>query len=246
MSEIKKTEAVVLSKLNYGDSSLIITLFTKELGKMSAIVKGARGPKSKIGLKVDPPNHLEIIYYDKQSRELQIISSADLVEYYPSIKSDLEKLKYAHSLLELVKNLTVDHEQHTRLFNGIIRILELLEKSVEPPNLVFARFFMFFLEEIGYRVQLEECSVCGKNILSNKKLSYNFAVGILCPECMNNYTESFEINKELFNCLVSLRTNKISDDIGSRTVDRAVIFMEKYLKYHVPDFKGIQSLQLFK
>lgn len=246
MSEIKKTEAVVLSKLNYGDSSLIVTLFTKEQGKISAIVKGARSPKSKTSLKIDPLNYIELVYYNKESRDLQIISSADLIEYYPAIKSDLDRLKYAQSVLELVKFLTVEHEQHVRLFNGITRIFELLETSNQSPGLVFARFFMFFLEEIGYRVQLGECSVCKKIDLSKMDLSYNFAMGLLCTECKSNYTESFALNQELFNCLVSLRTNKNLDDISSRTVDKAVIFMEKYLKYHVPDFKGIQSLQLFK
>jgi DNA repair protein RecO (recombination protein O) len=246
MSEIKKTEAVVLSKLNYGDSSLIVTLFTKEQGKISAIVKGARSPKSKTSLKIDPLNYIEIIYYNKESRELQIISSADLVEYYPAIKSDLDKLKYAQSVLELVKNLTVEHEQHVRLFNGIIRIFELLETSNKGLKVIFARFFMFFLEEIGYRVHLADCSVCGKKDLLNKELSYNFTAGLLCEDCKTNYTESFPLNQELFNCLVSLRNSKNLDDIGGRTVDNALIFMEKYLKYHVADFKGIQSLQLFK
>ncbi len=144
MSEIKKTEAVVLSKLNYGDSSLIVTLFTKEQGKISAIVKGARSPKSKTSLKIDPLNYIEIIYYNKESRELQIISSADLVEYYPAIKSDLDKLKYAQSVLELVKNLTVEHEQHVRLFNGIIRIFELLETSNKGPKRYFCPLFYVF------------------------------------------------------------------------------------------------------
>ena len=49
MSEIIKTEAVVLSKLNYGDSSSIASLFTEDFGKLSVIVKGARSPKSKYG-----------------------------------------------------------------------------------------------------------------------------------------------------------------------------------------------------
>ncbi len=86
MSEIIKTEAVVLSKLNYGDSSLIVTLFTKEYGKLSAIIKGARNPKSKMGLVIDPLNHLQIILYKKDTRELQIISSAEILTYFPKIK----------------------------------------------------------------------------------------------------------------------------------------------------------------
>ncbi len=57
---------------------------------------------------------------------------------------------------------------------------------------------MFFLEEIGYRVHLAECSVCGKKDLSNKELSYNFAAGLLCEDCKTNYTESFAIESGTF------------------------------------------------
>ncbi|MGA8264493.1 MAG: DNA repair protein RecO [Ignavibacteriaceae bacterium] len=247
MSEILKTESVVLSKLNYGDTSLIVSLFTKEMGKISAILKGARSPKSKIGMKIDPINYVEVVFYNKDTRDLQIISSADLLEHYSKIKEDLEKLKYAYSVIELVKNLTPEHEQNVRLFNGIVRILSLFESSGDSPNLIFARFFLFFLHEIGYEVQLEKCMSCGLTDLDGLQLSYNFSTGLLCDRCKSDYLESFAINLELFNCLKGLKTNKkLLERVNSQIVDRAIFFMEKYLMYHLSDFKGIQSLKLFK
>ncbi|HKI78857.1 MAG TPA: DNA repair protein RecO [Ignavibacteriaceae bacterium] len=246
MSEIIKTEAVVLSKLNYGDTSLIVSLFTKELGKVSAIAKGARNSKAKIGAKVDPLNFLEIVFYNKTSRELQIISSADIIDHYPNLKKDFDRLKYAYSVLELIKKLTVEHEQNLKLFKGTTRIFSLMNESNESPDILFARFFLFLLDEIGYQVQIDRCISCGRKDLENMALSYNFEGGILCENCKRDYIESFEINSELFNALNGLKTNKNLDDIDSRIIAKAVAFMEKFLKYHVSDFQGIQSLQLFK
>ena len=247
MSQILKTEAVVLSKLNYGDTSLIVSLFTKEQGRISAILKGARNPKAKAGMKVDPLNYLEVVFYNKDTRDLQIISSADLMEHYAGIKEDLEKLKYAHSVIELIKKLTPEHEQNIRLFNGTVRILSLFESSYEPPNLIFARFFLFFLHEIGYQVQLEKCISCGRTDLDGMNLSYNFDTGLLCDRCKAEYLESFAINLELFNCLKGLKNNKKwLENLESQVIDRSILFMEKYLMYHLSDFKGIQSLKLFK
>ena len=246
MSEILKTEAVVLSKLNYGDTSLIVSLFTKELGKISAILKGARSPKSKLGMKVDPLNYIEVVFYNKSTRDLQIISSADIIRHFPGIKEELDKLKFAHSVIELIKKLTPEHEQNIRLFNGLVKILSLLESSEEPPNLVFARFFLFFLAEIGYEVQLDKCISCGKTNLDGLQLSYNFSSGLLCDKCKGDYLESFSINLELFNCLNGLKNNqKLLKISNIQIIDRAILFMEKYLMYHLSDFKGIQSLQLF-
>src|ERR1035437_2213847 len=143
MSKLIKTAAIVLSKLNYGDSSSIVSLFTKEYGKLSAILKGGRNPKSKLSLIVDPINYLEVIFYNKPSRELQILSSADIKAHFHKIKEDLDKLKYAHSVIELVKNLSVEHEVNKKLFSGIIRILELIAEGKENPAVLFGRFFLF-------------------------------------------------------------------------------------------------------
>jgi len=74
---------VVLSKLDYGDSSVIVSLYTKENGKLSAILKGGRNPKSKLSLIVDPLNYLEVILYNKSSRDVQILTEADIKGHFP-------------------------------------------------------------------------------------------------------------------------------------------------------------------
>lgn len=217
MSKIIKTEAVVLSKLNYGDSSSIVSLFTKEYGKISAMLKGGRNPKSKLSLVVDPINYLEIIFYNNPSRDLQILSSADIKAYFHKIKEDLDKLKYAHSVIELIKNLSVEHEVNKKLFSGIIRILELMEEGKENPAVSFGRFFLFFLKELGYEFQLG---------------TYNL--------------ENINLSPELFHYFNCLKKNKSPGVVNPAVINGAVSFLENYLKYHVSDFKGLQSLNMFK
>jgi len=246
MSEIVKTEAVVLSKLNYGDSSSIATLFTKKHGKLSAIIKGGRSPKSKIGFMVDPLNHLQVILYKKDNRDIQILSSADIISHFPRIKEDLDKLKYTYAILELIKKLIPEHEDNERLFKGIVRIFHLFENSEEHPKILFSRFFMFFLTELGYDVQIQKCASCGKSNLKNMDLSYNFELGILCNDCKTGFVESYQINSELFNYFQCLKQNKKVIYEKEVIYDKAVSFFELYLKHHIPDFNGIKSFQLFK
>ncbi len=246
MSEIIKTEALVLSKLNYGDTSSIVALFTKDYGRLSAIIKGSRGPKSKIGSIADPLNHLQVILYKKDTREIQILSSADIISHFSRIKEDLEKLKYSYAILELVKKLIPEHEVNERLFNGLSRIFYLFENSEEHPKILFSRFFMFFLTELGYAVQIQKCSACGKSNLDNMNLAYNFELGILCKDCKTGYIESFQINSELFNYLQCLKQNKKITYEKEQIYDKAIMFLESYLKFHITDFSGIKSFQLFK
>lgn len=246
MSEIIKTEAIVLTKMDYGDTSKIVSLYSKDFGKLSGIIKGGRSPKSKIGLVVDPLNHIQVVVYKKDSRELQIISNADLLTHFTAIKDDLDKLKYAHAILELLKNLTVDHEVNEKLFKGVIRILTLINSGSEPPVVLFGRFFMFFLSELGYEIQLEKCAVCGRTNLENMELSHNFELGILCNECRHSHVDFFSINPELFSVLYCLKYSKKIELTNTTVAERAIIFMERYLKFHIPDFKGIQSFQMFR
>ena len=246
MSAIIKTEAVVLTKMDYGDTSKIVSLYSKDFGKFSAIIKGARSPKSKIGMAVDPLNHIQVVFYKKDTRELQIISSADLINHFTAIKEDLDKLKYSQAILELLKNLTVEHEVNERLFKGVIRILTLINSNSELPVILFGRFFIFFLSELGYELQLEKCSVCGRTNLENMELSHNFELGILCCDCRQSHIEFFSIKPELFSCLCCLKNNKKIELTNMAAAEKAITFLERYLKFHIPDFKGIQSFQIFK
>ncbi len=242
MSEIVKTEAVVLSKINYGDSSSIASFFTKEFGKLSAMVKGGRNPKSKISMIIDPLNHLELVLYKKDSRDIQLISNAALISHFGKIKEDFERLKYSYAIIELVKKLTAENEVHLKLFRGIIRILDLINSSNEKPEVLFSRFFIFFLGQIGYDLQLNACASCGKTNLEGMQLSYNFEIGILCENCKRNFIESYKIPVELFNYLICLKSNKM-DGASKETIEKAILFLEKYLRYHVQDFQGITSFK---
>jgi DNA repair protein RecO (recombination protein O) len=245
MSEIIKTEAVVLSKINYGDSSIIASLYSKDSGKMSVIIKGGRSPKSKIGMMVDPLNHLEIVFYKKESRDVQLLSGAEIISHFHHLKEDLERLKYSYAVIELVKKLSPENESNIKIFKGIVRILSLFDSSNESPEILFGRFFLFFIEEVGYQLQLFKCSACGKDDLRNKILGYNYDRGLLCEDCRVENINNYEINSELFDYLHCLKTNKSIQSANDSTIKNANNFFETYLKFHISDFKGIQSFTAF-
>ncbi len=245
MSEIIKTEAVVLSKMNYGDSSIIVSLFTEHEGKISAIAKGSRSPKSKYGRIIDPINHLQLVYYKKESREVQLISGAEIMDHFPNVKTDLEKLKYAYAIIELVKNLLAEHEVNNKLFKGMVRILTRLNTSKERPEVSFGRFFIFILKEVGYEIQIEKCTICGKEKLDIEDFYFHFEKGLMCGKCKEQAVDIYRINLELLRYLRCLKNNIAVDDFDNSEPERAIVLLEKFVKYHVQGFKGIQSLKSF-
>ena len=78
------------------------------------------------------------------------------------------------------------------------------------------------------------------------ELSHNFELGILCSDCRHTQVEFFSINQELFSYLNCLKYSKKIELVNMAAAERAIVFLERYLKFHIPDFKGIQSFQIYK
>jgi DNA repair protein RecO (recombination protein O) len=245
MSQIVKTKAIVLGKMDYGDTSSIVSLFTEGEGKINAIAKGVRSPKSKHGRIIDPINHLQVVFYKKESKEIQLISGAEIVDHFPNVKTDLEKLKYAYAIIELVKNLLAEHEVNKKLFKGVVRILSKLNSSKELPQVSFGRFFLFILKEVGYEIQIEKCALCGNENIDTDDCYFNFEKGLICGKCKEQAVEIYKINSELLYYFQCLKSNISVENFRNSEPQRAIVLMEKFLKYHVQGFKGIQSLKSF-
>lgn len=252
MSEIIKTDAVILSKMKFRETSKIAVLYTRSHGRITVLIKGARTAKSPVGLKIDPLNYLQVVIYLNNNREIQLLTQADIIEHHPRIKEDLNKLKYATAATELMQQLTMEGDVNPRLFQGLVRILHLFNSSDETPSILLLKFMTFFLKEIGYELQTEHCSSCLEPFEADSPAYFNYENGFVCGNCRNEIAEVIGIRKELFNFFKCLRNSKnnANDTRGSGTLspheaEKAVLFLEKYIKYHVPEFKGIRSIHLF-
>ena len=244
MSEIIKTEAIVLRKINFGDTSRIAQFFTKDFGKISGVIKGARSPKSKIGKMVDTINHLQLVLYKKETRELQLISEVDLLHHYPRIKDDFDKMKYATCIIELISDLTLENEHNKKLFEGTVRILDLLDSSNTNPGFLFAKYFFFFLKEIGYEFQIECCGLCTNKLKPGIEASFNYESGVMCSNCRKDRLTNFNFSVELFNLIFCLNSKTNDVHYTENDLNLIIKMLEKYLMYHVPEFKGLRSLKL--
>ncbi len=245
MAHLIKTDAIVLSKLNYGDTSKIAHLYTEEVGKLPVIIKGARGTKSKIGMIVDPLNSIQVVLHTKETREIQLLTQADLLLSPANIKEDLERIKYASAAAELVYSLIPEHEPNPRLFNGLKKIIGHFNDTGLDPKVMFIRFFLFFIKEIGFEFRFSECNDCGRDLKTGELVYFSLQKGILCSDCRENHILFMDFSQELLQNLICLssKNNDIPADIKS--LDKVIVFLEKYLSSHIPEFRGIKSLHTY-
>ncbi len=245
MSTIVKSKAFVLNKLDFGDTSKIVNFYSKEFGRVAGIIKGARSSKSKIGKVVDVLNLVEIIFYKKDGRDIQVVTQADLVSNYTNIKSDLDKLKYASSIIELVLKLTLEDDPHKRLFSGMEKILKSLDSEETEPMLLFIMFYKFFLEEIGYGIEAQNCSECSAKFHSSEEVLYNYELGFMCKTCGSDHLINFKFSSELFDKVICLSQRNKKCSYDKNELESIITFFETFLIYHVDEYKGLKSLQMY-
>ncbi len=123
---ILRTEALVLRALDYGETSQIVTLFTRERGVVPMMAKGARHVKSRFGSSLQPMAYTQVVFYYKPTRELQTLSESTHVETFGRIRDDLERITLGLRIVELVAALLEGGDAQPGVFNltlGTLRAL---------------------------------------------------------------------------------------------------------------------------
>lgn len=175
-----RTEAIVLTRLDYGEADRIITIFTPRHGKFGAIVKGARRPTSKMGPALDYFGRVSLQL--ARGRDLDVVTSAELIEPHERLRLDLDAFGCASYYAELVRHLTEDRQANGRVYDLLKRSLSVLNESVDPWP-VTRHFELALLSSLGYQPELLRCVNCRREIEPIVNSFSPSLGGILCPDC---------------------------------------------------------------
>jgi DNA repair protein RecO (recombination protein O) len=176
-----RVEAVVLRHIDYGEADRILSLYTRQLGKTRALVKGARKVTSR------KAGHLEPFTYVKlelaRGRDLLLVTQADTVEAYLPLGENLVLMGHASYVIELIDRFTYDDEtENPAIFRLLTDTLARLASKTDP-WLAIRYYEMRLLDYLGFRPQLFECVNCGREILAEDQFYSFSAGGVICPNC---------------------------------------------------------------
>ncbi|MFO0947132.1 MAG: DNA repair protein RecO [Planctomycetota bacterium] len=178
-----KTRALVLRAVDFSETSKIVTFYTEDLGKISALAKGGRRLKSKFEVALDLLSVCVICIIRKPSAELDLLTEATLEERFPGLTRDLHSLHSAYYVAEILDGLTQKGDPHPPLFHETIRVLRRLEQG-EDRLLSLARYQLLLLRELGYAPNLEGCASCGGGVRLTASTTFSAtAGGLLCADC---------------------------------------------------------------
>ena len=129
----EQTEAIVLRKVDFSETSRIVTFLTPDRGRMACMVKGARRKGSPMATLLDTYNCLEITYTWKESRQVQLLTEATLLDSYGTVKARVESIACAAFLLEMAGLVAQDNNPAPELFDATREGLEQLAANKNDP-----------------------------------------------------------------------------------------------------------------
>lgn len=172
--------ALVLRRHNLGETDRIVRLFTHEHGKVDAIAKGARGPRSRLSGATEP--FVRLSAQLAKGQNLEVLTQAVVEDSYPELRKDLTRVGYASYFLEVVDVGLEDRQEAPGLWDLLAEALRLLEQATAPELLARA-FEWRALVEFGYEPRLDECVVDGAPVQGAGVVFHPQRGGMLCPRC---------------------------------------------------------------
>ena len=219
-----------------------MTLFTKEHGKMAVIVRGVKKQKSKFSGLIEVGNLLDVVYYHKDTRSVQILTEASLLEKTLNLRVNFEKMATAMSALELISQLLHEGEVNKPLFKFTRKFLLWLDQSDENPHQIFPYLQIKLAGLIGLGLQLET------DLAKEEAHFFNIESGHISSHNTGSHSYKLSQNQFLYVTLaLQARGAKVFDiSFSNGELKELIQYFDRYLKYHVEGLRDRKSDAIFE
>lgn len=175
-----RDRAVVLRTYKLGEADRILVLLTPGHGKVRAVAKGVRRTKSRLGGRLEPLNHVDLLLYE--GRELHIVSQVELVELWRPLHEDLSRLAQGVAMTEAAEQVAQEGEPAVPLYRMLVGALRALAGQAGP--LVVAAFYWKLISLDGGAPLLSECAACNATAPEAELVAFDISEGgALCRSC---------------------------------------------------------------
>ncbi|MFH0920783.1 MAG: DNA repair protein RecO [Fibrobacterota bacterium] len=187
MSAIEKHAAVILGVTRFSETSLIVTLFAQDLGKVAALARGALRKGSPFAGCLEPFAECECLLALKGGREVQTFGGCTLLNYHRAARESALLIPAAETALELIRRTVHDGEPLPRLYRLLTAYLRRLDTeaaaSKDHIEKLIWLFILHFLKIMGFAPALNACVKCGDTGLTGRVMLSPLSGGAVCPSC---------------------------------------------------------------
>ncbi len=231
-----RTDAIIMRRQDFGEADRLLTLYTPEYGKLTAIAKGARKPTAR------QTGHVELFSRSTlliaRGRDLDIVTQAELADPFLPLHDSLERAAYANYIVELLDRFTEPGEQNTPLYGLLDAALGWLSEPGRDVRLTARYYELALLRLVGYQPELFRCMVGHEAIEAHDQFFSAADGGAICSEHAEDFQHPhmIPIGVDALKLLRYLQTHTI-ESIGQLRVrepihaelERVILFYITYL-----------------
>lgn len=211
MSTPEKSIAIVIRMADFSESSRVVTLYTRDFGKIAVIAKGAKRLKSPFEAALDLLTQCEVVFLRKSSSGLDILTEAQLRTRFRPRPGDLGSLYGGYYVAELLDALNEEYDSHPTLFDEASQALDRLAGAPRA-DLTLTRFELVILREIGQLPTFDACVACDEPFGPQRPFTFKVTQGgLICSSCLIEDSPRSWISSETVNLLQSLATESPVD-----------------------------------
>ncbi len=231
---LTKDLAICIRAVDYSETSQIVTFFTRANGKISAIAKGSKRPKSAFDGPIELFSHGKIVFSDSSREKLATLTEFEQQPGFTDLANNHFVLNCASFAVELVNKLTDDYDPHPDLFDSVLEFLQNANENRDLLSLLIL-FQLALLKEVGLRPILNACANCKtkyeRPATSDEFYLSSSANGLICRDCEASFPDKIRLTKNAANCLANV---KLIAETGEKTLNE----IEKILILHFTELLG--------
>ncbi|MDP2360968.1 MAG: DNA repair protein RecO [bacterium] len=190
----RRVQALVLRRIPYGDTSLVLHVYSREEGRLGLMGKGVRRPRQGLDAVLQTGHLVELQLLVREGRDLQLLKEADLVDDFRGLRTDYARLMSGLAVVEALEHTQLPEHADPVLFDTAAATLRLAAGDCPRPQNLIYWFLLFLLTHSGYGLDLAACAVCGRPWEDFRRL----AGGGLdaregrarCPDCRSGREEA--------------------------------------------------------
>jgi DNA repair protein RecO (recombination protein O) len=229
-SRSQRVEAIVLRHTDWGEADRMLWLFTREIGKVRVIAKGVRKPRSRKAGHLEPFTRVELLL--AHGRDLLIVTQAEAIDAYLTLREDLVRVGYASYIVELLDRFTYEEGENTTLYRLLAETLSRLNKEAQPAFAV--RYYeVRLLDQVGFRPQLFHCVNCGEEIHAEDQYFSFDKGGVICPKCGLNEPGARPVSMPALKILRHFQRSRYAEAQRARLSSSVDLELENLMGYYL-------------
>jgi len=227
---LTKDRAICIRVIDYSETSQVVTLFGRAAGKLRAIAKGSKRPKSSFEGPIEPLSFGAIVFSGARQDKL-----ATLTEFQPEpvrgeVRRNLAALQGALFAAELLDLLTEEYDPHPELFDHFLSFLQDIEEGRAAPGRrdIMIRLILFqfvLLHEVGLQPILSSCVNCKRPVGAEGRESYFSAAanGLVCRDCEMSFPDKIRLRPQATQALADIKRIAQADQATLDEIEQVLI-----------------------